>query len=118
MGLQVFGTRKCQDTKKGQRFLKERGVAFQFIDLADTGISPGELRSIAQSIHAGLEGFSALMDSESPRFKDRGLVHMDFDPEEELLRDPLLLKTPILRDGKMAVIGFRPESWKALLSMR
>jgi arsenate reductase (glutaredoxin) len=110
MGLQVFGTRKCPDTRKAERFLKERGIKYQFIDLADKGISPGELRSIAAAA-----GSEALVDVTSPRFSERGLGYMDFDPEEEILRDPLLLKTPVLRDGQRALVGFATADWKAFL---
>jgi len=111
MGLQVFGTRKCPGTRKAERFLKERGLAFQFVDLADKGISPGELRAVAK----GSGGAAGLVDREGALFRDRGLGYMDFDPEEELLRDPLLLRTPILRDGAKVAVGFDPPAWKALL---
>lgn len=108
MGLQVFGTRKCPDTRKAERFLKERGVDYQFVDLADKGISLGELRAVAAVV-----GIEALLDAEGARFKDKNLGYMDFDPEEELLKDPLLLKTPILRDGRKVAVGFDPEAWSA-----
>jgi arsenate reductase len=111
MGLQLFGARKCPDTRKAERFLKERGIAYQFIDLAGKGISPGELRAIASA----LGGAGGLIDSGGPRFRDRGLGYMDYDPEEEILRDPLLLRTPILRDGRRAAAGFDPDAWKELL---
>jgi arsenate reductase (glutaredoxin) len=115
MGLQVFGTRKCPDTRKAERFLKERGLAYQFVDLADKGISRGELRAIAASLAREGRPASELIDAEGARFKDRGLGYMDFDPEEEILRDPLLLRTPVLRDGPAASVGFDPASWKAML---
>jgi arsenate reductase (glutaredoxin) len=114
MGLQVFGTRKCPETRKAERFLKERGIRYQFVDLADKGISPGELRSVAKA--AG--GAERLLDREGARFADKGLGYMDFDPEEELAKDPLLLRTPVLRDGARALVGFEPGSWKAFLSPR
>jgi arsenate reductase (glutaredoxin) len=111
MGLQLFGTRKCPETRKAERYLKERGIAFQFIDLADKGISPGELRSVA----AALGGAGALIDAEGSRFRDRGLGYMDYDPEEEIAKDPLILRTPILRDGRRAAVGFDPAAWKPML---
>ncbi len=111
MGLQVFGTKKCPDTRKAERYLKERGLDYQFIDLAEKGISPGELRSIAAAV-----GAAGLIDAEGPRYKDRGLAYMDFDGEEEILKDPLLLRTPVLRDGRRAAVGFDPASWKAFLA--
>jgi arsenate reductase-like glutaredoxin family protein len=94
MGLQIFGTRKCADTRKAERFFRERGVRFQFIDLAEKGISPGELRAVVAAV-----GRDALIDLGSSRAATRGLAHIDRDPEEEILRDPLLLRTPVVRDG-------------------
>ena len=110
MNLQIFGTRKCQDTKKAERFFRERGVAFQRIELEEKGISAGELRSVAAAV-----GLDALLDPESRRFKERGLGYQDFDAETEILSDPLILKTPIVRDGKRATVGYDPAAWTAWL---
>jgi Arsenate reductase and related proteins, glutaredoxin family len=110
MGLQVFGTRKCPDTRKAERFLKERGIAYQFIDLAEKGISPGELRAIVASV-----GLATLIDSNGARFIEKGLAYMDFDSEEEIVKCPLLLRTPILRDGRKAIVGFASGPWIAML---
>ena len=110
MAIQIFGTKKCQDTKKAERWFRERGAKFQLIDLADKGISRGELASVIAAL-----GVEALVDREGRRWLERGLEHMDIEVEEELLADPLLLKTPIVRDGRRAVVGHRPEEWKALL---
>jgi arsenate reductase len=110
MGLQIFGTRKCPDTRTAERFFRERGVAYQFIDLADKGISPGELASVKAAV-----GGASLIDTGGKRFRDRGLAHLDFDAEAEILADPLLLRTPIVRDGRRAVIGCDPAGWKGML---
>jgi arsenate reductase (glutaredoxin) len=110
MGLQIFGTRKSSDTKKAERFFKERGVKYQFIDLGEKGISPGELRAVSQAA-----GRDALIDTGSAAYGKRGLAHMDFDPEEEILRDPLLLRAPVVRDGPRAVIGVDQKAWEDLL---
>jgi arsenate reductase (glutaredoxin) len=106
MALQIFGTRKCSETRKAERWFKERGIKYQFVDLADKGISPGELRAIASAL-----GLEALVDTEGARYKARGLAHLVVDLEEELVADPLLLRTPIVRDGARAVVGFNPEAW-------
>ena len=106
MALQIFGTRKSAGTRKAERFFKERGVPYQLIDLAEKGISPGELRAVRQAVGPG-----ALVDTSSARFASRGLSHMDYDPEEVILGDPLLLRTPVVRDGPRAVIGDDPEAW-------
>jgi arsenate reductase len=110
MGLQIFGTRKCPDTRKAERWFKDRGIAYQFIDLAEKGISPGELASVKAAV-----GAAVLIDTEGKRFRDRGLAYQDFDVEAEALADPLLLKEPIVRDGRKAVIGHDPAGWAVLL---
>lgn len=111
MALQIFGTPRCQETKKAERFFKERGLPFQLIDLSQKGMSPGELRSVAAVL-----GLEALADREGRRWKERGLEHMLIDLEETLLADPLLLKTPILRDGKRAALGAERKAMEAFLS--
>lgn len=110
MGIQIFGSAKSQDSKKAERFFRERGVKFQAIDLADKGLSPGELRALASAL-----GLEALADREGRRWKERGLDHLVVDLEEELLADPLLLRMPIVREGRRAVVGVDPAAWAALL---
>ncbi len=112
MGLQVFGTLKCQDTKKVERFLKERDLPFQFIDLAGKkGISPGELTSIA-----GAVGVDNLIDLEGARAQKKGLSFLSFEPLEEILGDPLLMRTPVIRDGRRALIGFDADALASFLA--
>lgn len=112
--IQVFGTRKCPETRKAARFFKERGVKIQEIDLGERGPSPGELKSVA-----GQVGWLALLDREGARYRDKGLRHAamgDPDIERALLADPLLLRTPIVRRGKQATVGFVPETWKTWIA--
>lgn len=110
MAIQIFGTRKCPLTRKAERWFKERGHGFQFIDLAEKGISPGELRSVIGSL-----GADELIDREGSRFRDRGLAHLLFDVEEEILGDPLLLRTPLVRQGRRASLGYAPGIWETWL---
>lgn len=110
MNVQIFGTRKCQDTRRAERFFRERGVPFQFIDLPAKGMSAGELRSVA----ARVGGVEALIDRDGKRYRDKGLTSAaPTGPRVEaaLLADPLLLRTPIVRDGNRATVGYRPEAW-------
>jgi len=110
MALQIFGTKKCQDTKKALRFFKERSVAFQLIDLAEKGMSPGELLSVSSAL-----GLEALVDKASRRYAERGLAFLECDLAEELLADYRLMRTPIVRDGRRATVGYAPETWAAWL---
>ena len=112
--VQIFGTRRCSDTRKAERFFKERRVSFQMIDLGQKGPSAGELRKIANAV-AGVE---KLIDREGKRYLDRGLKYAaPTGPriEQALLDDPLLLRTPIVRAGDRATVGFVPEVWATWL---
>ena len=110
MNIQIFGLQKCSDTRKAQRFFKERGIRFQFVDLKEKGLSKGELHSVATRVP-----LEQLLDRSGPRFTERGLAHYWLNAEKTealLLDDPLLFRTPIVRNGREATIGYCPEVWK------
>lgn len=106
MNLQIFGTKKCSDTRKTERFFKERRIEFHFRDLNEKGISKGELDNIRHKFD-----LEDLIDKEGRQFKKRNLQYMTFKIEEELLEDPLLFKTPIVRNGKEVTLGYDPDTW-------
>jgi arsenate reductase-like glutaredoxin family protein len=111
MNIQIFGTKKCTETRKAERFFKERKIPFHFRDLNEKGISRGELENIKHSV-----SIDELIDRESRQFKKRGFKFMVFDIETELLEDSLLLKTPIVRNGRLTTVGYRPEVWNKWIS--
>jgi arsenate reductase (glutaredoxin) len=106
MNIQIIGTKKCKETQKAERYFKERRIPFQFRDLNEKGLAKGELENISRIIP-----LDDLIDRECKRFKDRGMQFMVFDIEEELLSDPLLLKTPIVRNEKLITVGYGPDVW-------
>ncbi len=108
--IQIIGTRDSADTRKVERWFKERRVLFAFVDLKERPLSPGELASIARAV-----GADVLLDRESRAFQRAGLAHLVYDPIEEALKNPLLLRMPIVRRGREAVAGFSPEAWQAWL---
>jgi len=110
MNIQIIGTKKCKDTQKATRFFKERGVNFHLMDLNQRPLSPGELDNILLRV-AGED----LMDSNSPSYKKRGMAYMTFDLREELLEDPGLMRTPVVRKGKDVTVGYDPEIWESWL---
>ncbi|MBP1748473.1 MAG: arsC [Deltaproteobacteria bacterium] len=110
MNIQIFGTNKCQDTKAAQRFFKERGIKFQYIDLNVKGLSKGELQSIKASI-----GIDELIDTQGKEYAKRNLKYLTHDIEEELLDHPVLFKTPIVRSGSKSTVGYQPDVWKEWL---
>lgn len=107
MNIQIFGTKSCNDTKKAERYFKERRINFHFRDLNEKGIAKGELENITRVIP-----IEELIDIEGKQYKKRNMKFMVFNLEEELLADPLLLVTPIVRNGKEVTIGYQPDVWK------
>jgi arsenate reductase (glutaredoxin) len=109
--IQIFGTPKCKVTRAAQRFFLDRRIKVQVIDVREKGLSKGELASVARA--AG--GYRALYEADGARAAERGLKHAD--PTEArlaelLLEDPLLLRTPIVRDGARAAVGLAEAAWK------
>ena len=109
MNIQIFGKSKCFDTKKAERYFKERNIKFQSIDLLKYGISKGELTSVA----VALKGLEMLIDKENPDAAMVIYLSREEDKQMKLLETPKLLKTPIVRNGKQATVGYCPEIWKS-----
>ncbi|MDE7297856.1 MAG: arsenate reductase family protein [Lachnospiraceae bacterium] len=110
MNIQIFGTKKDFDTKKAERFFKERGIKYQFIDMKEKGMSRGEFNAVCQS--AG--GVENLLD---PDCRDRELLVLiqHLSPEdrlEKILENQRVIRTPVVRNGKQATVGYQPEIWK------
>jgi arsenate reductase (glutaredoxin) len=110
MNIQIFGTKKCQDTRKAERFFKERAIKYQFIDLTEKGLSKGELNSVKIAI-----GLETLLDINGKQYQKRNLKYLVHNIEDELLNDPLLFKTPIVRNNPQATVGYHPEIWNEWL---
>ena len=110
MNIQVFGTKKCNDTKKAQRFFKERGIKFQFIDMNEKEISKGEFRSVCQAVG----GMQAMINEDCKDLDALALVKYisDSQKEETILANQQVIKTPIVRNGKQATVGYAPVVWK------
>lgn len=106
MNIQIFGTKKCNETKKAERYFKERGIKFQFIDMKEKGLSKGEFTAVA-NVNGGLENLI------NPDAKDKDtLALIKYIAEEDKLENQHLIKTPIVRNGKQSTIGYQPEIWK------
>ena len=106
MNIQIFGTKNCKDTQKAVRFFKERGIPYHFRNLTEKGISKGELENISRVV-----SIDELLDKDNKQFRKRNLEIKVYDSEEELLNDPLLFRTPILRNGRLVTVGYKPEIW-------
>lgn len=111
ISIQIFGTVKSQDTKKAQRFFKERGISLHFVDLQERYIAHGELKRFIDKF-----GLKALIDEKSKAFRDAGLAHMRVPDEQmiqKLIDEPKLIRQPLVRVGSTLGIGWDEKFWKA-----
>lgn len=110
MNIQIFGTKKSADTRKAERFFKERGIKYQFIDLKEKGLSKGELQSVLQAVG----NLDALIDKNCKNEELLVLIRY-IVPENRLqkvLENQAVLKQPIVRNGRQATVGYTPDVWK------
>ena len=110
MNIQIFGIKKSFDSKKAERFFKERGIKYQFVDMKEKGLSKGEFNSVCQAVG----GYEKLIDQEC---KDKDLLALitylaEEDKAEKILENQKMIKTPIVRNGKQATVGYRPDVWR------
>ena len=110
MNIQIFGTKKSFDSKKAERFFIERGIKYHFVDMKEKGLSKGEFNSVCQAVG----GYEKLID---PECKDKDLLALitylaEEDKAEKILENQKVIKTPIVRNGKQATVGYQPDIWK------
>ena len=107
MNIQIFGASKSFDTRKAERWFKERRIKYQYIDVPSKGLSPREYQSVKQKV-----GFEALVDTKSRAYEAHYMAYLTPEArEEKLLEHPELFRTPIVRNGKDATVGYCPEIW-------
>ena len=111
MNIQIFGNNKCFDTKKAERYFRERGIKYQSIDILKYGMSKGEYKSVKAAIGTGW--MEAMINTQSREFENIKYLADEDDREEKLLANPCLFKTPIVRNGKLATVGYRADVWKS-----
>lgn len=106
MNIQIFGRAKCFDTKKAQRWFKERRIKYQDIDINRFGMSRGELKSVVNAL-----GLAALIDERAEGAEVLKYLAYDEDKLDKLFENPRLIRTPVVRNGKAATVGYCPEVW-------
>ena len=111
MNIQIFGSKKDFDTKKADRYFKERDIKAQFIDMKEKGMSKGEFNSVCQAVG----GYQNLIDQNC---KDKDILALityiaEEDKVEKILENQKIIKIPIVRNGKQATVGYKPDVWKS-----
>ena len=108
VNIQIFGSKKNNDSKKAERWFKERRIRYQYIDLLTKGLSLGEYRSVKAAV-----GFEALVNTQCDEYEDLGLQYVPPRAVDQRIADcPAVLNAPIVRNGKQATVGYCPEIWK------
>ncbi|MDD6189917.1 MAG: glutaredoxin domain-containing protein [Clostridiales bacterium] len=107
MNIQIFGRSKCFDTKKAERYFKERRIKYQYIDVDKYPMSRGEFQSVRSAV-----GLAGLINENAKGAELLKYLAYDADKEEKLLENQKLLKTPVVRNGKKATVGYAPDVWK------
>ena len=110
MNIQIFGTKNSADSRKAERYFKERGIKFQFVDMKEKGLSKGEFNSVKQAVG----GLDKMIDEAAKDQDTLALVRYisDEDKEEKVLENQQILLLPIVRNGRQATVGYKPEVWK------
>ena len=109
MNIQIYGAKNCFDTKKAERYFKERRISFQSIDLPRFGLSPREFELVLSKV-----GLEALINKKAKGCNDSFIEYLatDADKIQKLMDNPNLISTPIVRNGRNITVGFCPEIWK------
>ena len=107
MNIQIFGTSKSFDTKKAERWFRERRIRFQSVDVKRYGLSRGELKSVCQAV-----GLEAMVNPKHPDAPLISYLASEQAKLDKLFEDPSLLNVPIVRNGKQAAVGYCPEIWE------
>lgn len=109
MNIQIYASKKNFETQKAERYFKERKIPYQLVDLSRKNLSKGELQSISKAV-----GLSALIDSDSKAYSTYNMAYHGITPlaEELVLAHAELLRTPIVRNGRQATVGFCPDIWQ------
>lgn len=110
MNIQIFGKTKCFDTKKAERYFKERNIKYQFVDLDKFGMSNGEYNNIKRAVGS----LDELIDESSKEYEKCFVKYLASDEakEEKLLENQGMFRTPIVRNGRNVTVGYKPEIWK------
>ena len=107
MALQIYAG-KGFDTQKAERYFKERRISYQRVDVLKYGIGKRELESVAAAV-----GLDNLCDKDSKAYRESVIAYTQSRETilSGLIEKPALLRLPIVRNGRLATIGYCPETW-------
>lgn len=109
MNVQIFGKSKCFETKKAERYFKERRIMYQYVELPRIGFSPREFDAVLR----GIGGIDNLIDwnGKSPEITLMKYMEDANAKEDRVFDNPTCMRTPVVRNGKQVTVGYCPEIW-------
>ena len=109
MNIHIFGKSKCFDSKKAERYFKERRIKYQYVDLLRFGLSGKEFDAVLR----GIGGIDQLIDWDSKHPDVTLMKYMDDAraKEDKVFDEPKLMRAPIVRNGKQVTVGYCPDVW-------
>lgn len=111
MNIQIFGKAKCFDTKKAERYFRERGLKYQLVKMNEKPMSKGEFARVKQAVG----GLWNMIDEGCKDQEALTLIRYiaGEDQEEKVFENQQVLKTPVVRNGAQATVGYKPEVWRS-----
>ena len=109
MNIQIFGSTKSSDSRKAERYFKERRIKYQFIDMKKYGMSGGEFDNVLRAV-GGIEKMVD-WDGKDPDLDLIRYMADERDQEDKVFENQALIKLPVVRNGKQATVGYCPEVW-------
>lgn len=109
MNIQIYGMAKSFDTKKAERYFKERKIKVQMIDLARFGLSPREFETVRAAV-----GLTNMINKKAKDYEASFIEHLADEEAiiDKLFETPTLYNAPFVRNGRSVTVGYCPDIWK------
>ena len=114
VNVQIFGVKDSNPTRAAQRFFKERGIKFQFVDLKQKSMAPAEIKRFVDRF-----GLMSLIDTGGKAYAEEGIQYLRLTDAEllgKIEHNPRLLRLPLVRAGNRISIGHDDKTWKEMLT--
>ncbi|OIJ18866.1 hypothetical protein BKP45_15155 [Anaerobacillus alkalidiazotrophicus] len=114
MALKFYSYPKCGTCRKAKKWLEENGVTFEEVHIVDNPPSKDEVVKLYEKSDLELKKF---FNTSGQKYRELGLKDkIKVASEDELFEllgsDGMLLKRPIVTDGKTVTVGFKEETFE------
>lgn len=110
--MTVYGIKTCSTVNKAKKFLKDKGYEYNFVDLKTQKPSEDDIKSWVNKV-----GIDILFNSKSTTYRELKLKDLNLDNEGKLqwlIKEPILLKRPVVTYDEKVIVGFKEENYKEI----